>query len=326
VRDGRSFIHFRPDYGSKWDGRIRLQGCTLRPTGGGSVSVLSYRMRNFDYQYPIGFARSIAIEDMEIDYAAAPDSDAPCWLMNTVPFSQTDGGQGLFFPTSVKLSDIRVRNRDQGVRLMRIPSPWGYDLGRAGGYDGSSVDPNCEIMVDNVQLERMTPEGPADTANVHLLLGGEEEQEYVDAMALYPKIHFSDCDGVSAYLGNSVASASFERCSINALSAPGLQGDLALSGCNLQPRLQTAEGEIYALDSTLGTRLTNCTLHAPVVSGEVQPALVDSSGILAINGPVRHYQLNTALGNRVLEYVRDEGIELEPEFIDSLKAHHPLED
>jgi hypothetical protein len=145
-------------------------------------------------------------------------------------------------------------------------------------------------------------------------------------MALYPKIHFSDCDGVSAYLGNSVASASFERCSINALSAPGLQGDLAFSGCRFQPRLQAAEGEIYALDSTLGTRLTNCTLHAPVVGGEVQPALVDSSGILAINGPVRHYQLNTALGNRVLEYIRDKGIELTPEFIDSLKAHHPLED
>jgi len=325
VRDGNYFISFRPDYGSKWDGRIRLQGCTLRPTSGGTVSVLNYGMRNFDYLYPIGFARSVMIDDLVVDYAAAPESDAPCWLMNTVGFSQTEGGSRLFFPTDVQFSDVRVKGRDQGVRLLRIPQPWHYDLGRPGGYDGSRLNANCTIDVDDVQLEKLTPAGPADTDNVHLLLGGPEAQEYTDEMALYPKIRFRNCDDVSVYMGNATASASFEGCSINTLWAPGLSGGLSFTGCGFAPDLQELEGEIYSLDSTLGTRFTNCTVHAPVVGGEEQPALVDSSGILQINGPVRHYQLNTALGNAVLEYCREAGIELTPEFIANLKAHHALE-
>ncbi|MFW6437630.1 MAG: hypothetical protein ACOCZ7_01340, partial [Armatimonadota bacterium] len=169
IRDGNYFISFRPDYGSKWDGRIRLQGCTLRPTSGGTVSVLNYGMRDFDYQYPIGFGTSVSIDDLVVDYSAAPDSEAPCWLMNIRPFSQTEDGGRLFFPTFVEFSDVRVEARQQGVRLMRIPEPYHYDLGRAGGYDGSRINANCTIDVADVQLEKLTPAGPADTDNVHLL-------------------------------------------------------------------------------------------------------------------------------------------------------------
>jgi len=96
TRHGNSFISFRRDYGAKWDGRIRLRGCALKPTGGGTVSVLSYRMADVDYKYPIGFARSVSIKDMLIDYSAAPTSKAPCWLMDIVPFSRTETGARLF--------------------------------------------------------------------------------------------------------------------------------------------------------------------------------------------------------------------------------------
>ena len=326
VRDGNNFVSFRPDYGSKWDGRIRMRGCTLRPTGAGNVSVLSYGMRNFDYQYQVGFARSIVIDDLLIDYAAAPASAEPCWLMSIVPFAQTPGDRRLFFPTFVRFSDIRVIGREQGVRLVRIPSPYGYDLGSSGGYDGSTVQPNCTIVVDRVQLARLTAERPDDATNVHLLIGGSEAQEYTDESALYPKILFRDCDGLSAYLGNCAAEASFERCSISMLTADELQGALSFTECGFQPRLQEVEGEIYALDSTLGTRFTNCTLHAPVVAGESVPALVDKSGILSINGPVRYFHLNTTLGNSVLQYCREAGIALTPEFIARLRSHHALEE
>ncbi|MFP3904712.1 MAG: hypothetical protein ACLFWB_10770, partial [Armatimonadota bacterium] len=326
TRHGNSFISFRPDYGSKWDGRIRLRGCTLKPTGGSTVSVLSYRMRNFDYQYPIGFARSLVIDDMVVDYSAALDSGAPCWLMNVVPFSRTEAGTRLFFPTFVQFRDIRVKGRQQGVRLAHIPNPQHYDLGSPGGYDGSRLEANCRIGVENVQLEKLTPERPGDRGSVHLLIGSDDEQDYTDGHALYPEIRFSDCDGVGAYFGNSIASAFFERCSINTLTAPGLRGEFGFSHCRLQPDLQELDGDIYALDSTLGTRFTNCTLHAPRVNGELRPDLVDRTGLLEINGPVRHYHLNTALGNHVLKYCQDKDIALDPDFIERLKLHHPLEE
>jgi hypothetical protein len=326
TRHGNSFIAFRPDYGSKWDGRIRLRGCTLRPTGNGTVSVLSYRPADFDYQYPIGFGRSVTIEDMVIDYSAAPDSEAPAWLMNIVPFSKTQAGQRLFFPSLVQFRDIRVEGREQGVRLARIPNPYQYDLRRPGGYDGRRLDANCTIDVENVQLERLTPERPGDAGNVHLLIGSDQAEEYADELALYPEIRFSDCDGVSAYLRNSIASVFFERCSVNTLTAPGLRGELTFANCRFQPDLQEVDADIYALESTLGTRLTNCTVHAPIVNGEPKPELVDRTGFMEINGAVRHYHINTALGRRILDYCRDAGIVLAPDFIAKLRLHHAMEE
>ncbi|MGI5817080.1 MAG: hypothetical protein ACOX9R_03165 [Armatimonadota bacterium] len=325
TRDGNSFISFRRDYGSKWDGRIRLSGCTLRPTGTGTVSVLNYRMADFDYQYPIGFATSVMIEDMVIDYAAAPGSEAPAWLMDIVPFSRTSTGERLFFPNRMLFRDIRVEGREQGVRLVRIPNPQHYDLRRSGGYDGSRLSANCTIDVENVQLERLSPEGPGDTANVHLLIGSGEAEDYADERALYPRIRFTDCDDVGVHLGNAIASAHFERSSLNIVSAPGLRGELSFSDCSFQPTLQELDGEAYSLDSTLGTRFTNCTVHAPVVNGEPRPDLVDRTGFLELNGAVRHYHINTGLGNQILEYARDEGIELDPDFIARLKLRHALE-
>ena len=325
TRHGNSFVSFRPDYGSKWDGRIRLRGCTLRPTGNGGVSVLSYHMGNVDYKYPIGFARSIAIEDLLIDYSAAPNSASQCWLMDTVPFSETNSGSRLFFPSRVEFRDIRVAGRKQGVRLVRIPNPQQYDVGRPGGYDGSRLNANCTMDIDNVQLEALTPEGPGDTGNVHLLIGADEPQDYADEMALYPKITFRDCEGISAYLGNCAASAFFDRCSINAIAAPALQGELVFDDCHFQPNLANAEEAIYELDSALGARLTNCTVHAPVVGGELRPDLVDLTGLVEINNSVRHYHINTALGNGVLEHLRASGTTLDPAFIAKLRLHHAMD-
>ncbi|MFW6157152.1 MAG: hypothetical protein ACOC7J_07515, partial [Armatimonadota bacterium] len=328
TRHGNTFIGFRPDYGSKWDGRIRLRGSTLKPTGTGGVSVLNYGMRNFDYQYPIGFARSVMIDDFVVDYAAAPTSEAPAWLMNTVGFSRTDAGNRLFFPDLVTFRDVRVQGREQGVRLIRIPNPEHYDVRRAGGYDGARLTPNCAIDVENVQLERVTPERPGDTGNVHLLIGSEEMEDYADERALYPEVRFADCNDVSAYFGeNAIASARFDRCSINTVTAPNLRGELSFSDSRFQPHVQEAgdEEDFYALEGTLGTRLTNCTVHAPVINGEPRPELVDRTGFVELNGAVRHYHLNTALGNHVLDYCREEGIELTDEFVDSLKLHHAME-
>lgn len=325
TRHGNSFVSFRRDYGSKWDGPIRIEGCTLRPVSGGGVAVLSYGMADFDYQYPIGLARSISIQDLVIDYAAEPESQAPCWLVYAPPFSRTSDGGRLFFPTSIELEDIRVAGRQQGVRLMRIPEPGGYELAREGDYNGAWLEPNCVIAVENVQLEPLTPASPGDTDSVHLLIGGDQPQEYLDDRALHPKIRFRGCEGVSAYLGNCVASATFDDCTINTLTAPDLDGELVFDGCHFRPELAEADGSIYDLSSSLGTRLTGCTIHAPMIGGQPRPDLVGQVGFLEINGPLKHAHINTSLGNDVLDYLDAEGIALERDFIDRLKLHNDLE-
>jgi len=326
TRHGNSFISFRRDYGAKWDGCIRLRGCTLKPTGNGTVSVLSYRMADVDYKYPIGFARSVSIKDMLIDYSAAPTSKAPCWLMDIVPFSRTETGARLFFPNRIEFKDIRVDGREQGVRLMRIPNPHHYDLRRRGAYDGSTLEANCTLVVDNVQLEKMVPKNPDDTNQVQLLIGGKQTADYADQVSLFPEIRYTDCDDVSVYLGNCITSAFFERCSLNTVTAPGLRGELVFRDCRLQPKVQELQGNLYTLESTLGTRFTNCTVHAPVINGRVDPEMVNRTGFVEINRSIRHYHLNTALGNRILDHYHSQGMELNPDFIAMLKLHHGMEE
>ena len=325
TRHGNNFINFRRDYGAKWDGRIRLRRCTLKPSGNGTVSVLSHHMADFNYQYPIGFGRSVVVQDMLIDYGAAPESKAPCWLMDIVPFSRTAEGARLFFPNHIEFSGVRVRGRRQGVRLIRIPNPHHYNLELPGGYDGARLKANCTLVAKAVQLEKTTPKYPGDTDRVHLLIGGQNATKYADQMSLLPEIRFTDCDDVSVYLEDCVASLFFDRCSLNTVTARNVRGELAFRHCQFQPDVQGVSGDLYALESTLGTRFTNCTVHAPIVAGTVNPEMVNRTGFLKINKFVRHHHLNTALGNRILEHCRLKGTELNPGFIAMLRLHHATE-
>ena len=324
TRDGNSFIHFRPDYGSKWDGPIRIRNCTLRPVSAGRTSILQMHTRNFDYKYPVGYATSIAIEDFRIDYANAPDSTAECLLMDIPGFSEGKGGR-LFFPQHILFRNILVRNRQLGVRLLRLPDPYRYNVRHEGGCDEDRFRPNCTLICDNVQLERTVANQPGDPAAAHLVLGGQGDGAYADALALFPKILFRDCENIALRFANCAASVSFERCSLSMGALTGLRGEIRLTDCHLQPEVKEAKGDFYSLDSTLGTRFTNCTIHAPVVDGKTKPELVDELGFLKVNGSLRHYHLNTALSNSVAAHFRDQGAPLTPEFIAKLRSHHELE-
>ena len=326
TRHGNQLVNFRRDYAAKWEGSIRLSGCTLRPTGEGKVAVLSYHPDNFDYQYPIGFGRHVTIEDLNIDYGAAPESESPCWLMDIVPFSKTDHGDRLFFPHRIVFRGITVEGRTKGVRLINIPDPYHYELSDDASYDDALFRPNCSLLCEDVQLEALIPQSPGDTDCAHLMIGSTESTAYADSRALQPDIRFVNCSNVSVFLGNSIAGLSSDRCTINTIAAPSLKGAITFTDCRLQPSVKQSVGAFYIVDSSLGTRFTNCTIHAPVIDGAPDPAAVDRSGFLEINGLVKHYHLNTTLGNEILHYLRDSGASLTDEFIDKLKSHHDLKD
>ena len=321
TRYGNQFVNFRRDYGAKWDGHIHLRNCTLKPSGKGKASVLAYHPDNFDYQYAIGFARSVKIEDMIVDYIAAPNSKDPCWLMDIVPFSKTHENARLFFPRRIEFRNIAVEGRGQGVRLIHMPNPHHYDLRQKSTYDGNRLIANCTLICADVQLEKLTPKNPADPEDMHLLIGGETALGYADSHALCPNIRFTDCENIGIYFGHCIASAFFERCGINAVHAPGLRGELVFDTCRFQPDVQRVPEIFYTVKSSLGTRFTNCTLHAPIVGGKARPELIDRTGIVEIDKAVQHHHLNTALGNDIVNHFKT----FDPKFIAKLMARHELE-
>jgi hypothetical protein len=325
TRYGNNFISFRQDYGAKWDGPIRLRGCTLKPSGNGRATILSMHPRDFDYKYPISFGTSIAIEDMCIDYAAAPASTQPCWMMDITPLSMNNHGHRLLFPQQMIFKNIMVTGREQGIRLIRIPNPQFYDLRRIGGDEEGWMRSNFTMICENVHLDKTTPDRPDDSEHVHLLIGGEKAADYIDNRALYPKIVFIDCDNVALYLNQCAANVHLERCSVNTVTASGVLGEINFSNCRLQPNVRTANGFFYSLDSSLGVRFTNCTVHAPVVDGKVAPHLFEQISFLKINKSLQHCHLNTSLGPEVLSHLKGKGIALNRAFIGKLRTQHALD-
>ena len=65
-------------------------------------------MQDQDSRAPAQENRAIVIDDLVIDYSAAPQSDSPCWLMDIVPFSKTDHGARLFFPRQIEFRNISL--------------------------------------------------------------------------------------------------------------------------------------------------------------------------------------------------------------------------
>lgn len=328
TRHGNHFVNFRRDYGAKWDGRVRIRGCTLRPSGNSVVSVLYHRMADFDYQYPIGFARSISIDDFVIDYRGAPASSSICWLINCPSFSRTKNNDRLFFPAFAEFRNIRVIERDQGIRLLHLPEPYHYDTNHSGGYDGVRFAGNSKLIFDNIHLEALTPKNPNDRETAHFVLGGEESAAYADDRALYPIIEFNNCSNLTASLHHCAATVAINRCSVNLVQTAGLRGALSFTDCQIEPRIAAlpANAALWPVDAPLGTRFTNCTIHAPNVGGQPRPEQIKNFSFFEINGKVRHFHLNTTLGSDILAHLRQLKIKLNPDFIRRLASRHALEE
>lgn len=328
VQHGNTFVNFRSDFGAKWDGNIRLRNCKLIAASDRSVAILSSRPSQFDYGYPIGCGRTIDIDNLQVDFSRFPESTAPIWLLSVAYFSHTKDDSRHFFAHHFTARNVTVAGRQQGVRLVHIADPYHYDMGREGGYDEVQLQPNCQMVFENIQLEQIAASKPNDPAYTHFRIGSKGSINYEDHWALYPHVRIVNCDNLCVHLGGSaidlsVTDSTVDRCTA-AVDGP-LRGGLSFQNCRFAPQVTDAALGIYALESALGTHLVNCTVYAPRIGGVSKPDQAHLLDFVQPNQRVRFYQLNTALGNDLLKYFSDEKIELLPSFIGMLKSHHGLE-
>src|SRR5699024_7759171 len=126
---------------------------------------------NFDYGYPIVCGRSVEVTDLVIDYHAISSGQDICWLMNVPSFSETEEGSRLIFPSRVRFRNVQVEGRKQGVRLVHIPQPYGYNMQRKGSYNGAALQSNCHMDFDNISLEDLSGESFQQGKEAHLQIG-----------------------------------------------------------------------------------------------------------------------------------------------------------
>jgi hypothetical protein len=321
--ENANFINFRRDFGSKWDGNIRISNCRFIPAGK-TNAVLDFNPMDFDHKYPVGFGRSIIVENLTVDYTGS-GSESVCWMMRTPAFPKLKHGQRLFFPHHIEFRNVFVEGRETGLRLMKIAGPQNLDLRKKGNYDGVQLLSNAKLIFDNIQLENLDANKSND--DTHLSVTKYQDDKYEDQFSLYPEFRFLNCKGLAADFGGNIADVSFERCAITKLSGGkrGMPGKFSLKECLLQPSAHQVQNISFILESELGTSFTNCTLHSPRINGEFKPELVDHINFIKMNKEVKYNHLNTSLGRDIINYYKSKGETLKPEFLSMLKCHHELE-
>lgn len=316
------FINFRYDYGAKWDGNIYIKNCKLAPSQSTEIAILSFFSANFDYRYPIGYARKIKIEDFVVDYRAMPTKENTCWLMLTSSYPSSPGRE-LFFPIFAEFKNITVDGGAKGLRLMRIPDANGFKLVKEGLYDSSELVSNAQLLFENIQLEKIEPS--TEEQDLHFIF--EPANGTASANTLIPQIIFKNCQHFRGDFGGNAASVLFENCTINELhgsSAEQFLGSIDFNNCKFRP-IATVESKQFSLATVLGTTFTNCLLLAPDINGERRPDLLHLVDFVQLNKTVKYNHLNTRLGNDILQYCKKEKIVIKSAFINMLKSHHELE-
>ncbi|RKN78812.1 hypothetical protein [Paenibacillus ginsengarvi] len=329
-RFGTRFIDFRNDYGAKWDGNIRLNNCRLVLTSGTAEAVaLNFIPANFDYKYPIGYGRSIKVQDFIFDYTGVPNPTGICRIMKIATFSKvTSTGARLFFPSSVECSDVIVVGREKGVRMLEISNPLSFDLGKPGGYDQNRVTANCHMRFVNIQSEKVPAQASQSNTHVNFLLNALGTAAYEDANALYPKIDIVGCGDFFGHFKGAVADVYFSDCTVNCMDAyegGPMRGRLAFENCHIKANAVDDGKLLYSLSATHGVSFVDCTIHGPVVDGVERMDLLSRYDFINVNNTLRYNHLNTKLAKSVIDYFASAGTPVEPEFYAMLKSHHDSE-
>jgi len=317
------FLNFRRDYGAKWDGEIIMRNCTLQPSSEGRVTLMNFTANDFHYGYPIGLAHAIQVEDMIFDFTTAPNNSAPCWLFRTSEFSMTSEGERLFFPGYINLKNIKVKGRQRGIRIMKLVDAKNYYLLKRGDYDGSMMQSNCSMVLDQVDLEPLEVNSEGD-GNGHLVVseGDKSSEGNYDAHAPHIKLIVKDCDAFSAEMHSIRAELNLQNCIVNRLdlgTEKGFEGSVSLNNCHIAPVVLGAEDKPFKLDTELGTSFTNCVMHLPNQAGKYDPKAVPQIDIIQLNGEVKYNHINTRLSKGWRAHNSAEGISLTDAFLDKLK-------
>lgn len=313
-----TFISFRNDYGSRWDGNILLKNCRLYPNKQGTSAVLQYGAKDLDYKYSIGYANKIKIGDFVIDYKSVPKSDAVCWIVNAVPVSSYTQSGKLFFPSEIEVRNVSVKGRSKGVRLMNISRPNSYILQRDFLYNSFDLQSNSRLIFENIQLEQASLGGP------HFSFAKQEV--VLDNKSLVPFIRFKDCENLICDLNGNSAEIEFENCVINDVrlsSDDRYKGSVLFKYCKFKPYSSKVSVGFGAL---LGTSFVNCILMLPEQAGSSATNPLSVYKFMEINKSVKYNHVNTRLAQDVLTWCKNSNIKLIPDFINQLKSHHELED
>ena len=317
------FLVFRRDFGSRWDGHIRVLHCRQKRPSPQMDAIRSAAILEFDpnlsyeYKYPIGYGRTIRVEDLVIDASDAPDAGDDIWLMS-MPQSD-DRSQPVFFPYDCIFKDIWVEGRSKGVKLMPLPDLSNlYSLSTINHRPTDNM-PNARLLFSNVALDKPDEAILKAGKAFHLQIAPRRKQ--TAETLFYPEIIIENCRDFAGDFGDQTANVSFENCSLSKIivGKNKLKGNIQFKFCNFTPIGYDGAEQAFQLEAERGVEFLCCEIHAPAKDGTANPEWLHQLGFIEINKSLRFNHLHTRLGSNAVDMLQNQRVKLSKEFMAKLQ-------
>uniref|UniRef100_A0AAU8BBC3 Tail fiber n=1 Tax=Bacillus phage Adastra TaxID=3143958 RepID=A0AAU8BBC3_9CAUD len=257
-----TLVNFRQDYGSTWEGDIRIKGCRLSVPSNAIASVLKFSPKSIDYGYKVYFGKTVAVEDVLLDYTGVTNSEL-AYLFNHNNQRST-GTSNVYMPATMTFKDVRVAGRSRGVRLLTTLTPLGFRSPSGNHSYGSSSESlvtNAYYKFEGIDTEDIVSE-PQSVTDTHMYMP-------VSATALYgpedlaPTIEIANCRYLHLQPKCARVKMIIRDSEVRAIDAydngPSM-GIYSLHDCDLAPNLSSGSTETYAYNME-GARVTLSGCH-----------------------------------------------------------------
>mgnify|MGYP000155577156 CR=1 FL=1 len=279
-----TLITFRSDYGSNWNGRIRMKNIKhiprdVRENEGNENKLVKLFYFNNDMNHDFGYTcyHTVGIQ-LENYYLYNYDENNnngvfEIFKTNTLLTSDEITSEGRCrFPYEISLKNLKTNNGafkvgECYISAFRVGTPFEfYETGET--YSTSSrnlfIKNNCKIVVDDVKLCDVND----DKSNIINFIGlgriGTDDYMTTNTRPL-PLIELKNCDNVRNYVGGFPCILNIENCHIKTsnCNASGSRVSATYNSCLFEPTPADETSLIYRSNGVT-TTFINCYFKKPI--------------------------------------------------------------
>lgn len=260
----RSFIYFRDDYGSTWDGNVTVNNSKLIVSGSDNLKIklLTFQPRALDYGYPIVFARKVKVTNF--DFVFDNPGNTSQILLYDIPGGRMFGEHRLALPDYIEMNNIDVIGREKGVILM---STGQVHLAKTSTQNeiinvsdnDVNVKPNAKWIFNNICTTRINDS--SNTAGIARHFNIYQTGAHTwDDLSIVPEIHIINCEELNIKTSALICKIFIEKSSVNHIDAL-LRNNITFENVELRPYYDGNAGDQFINAQQSEVSYINCKVY-----------------------------------------------------------------
>lgn len=260
----RSFIYFRDDYGSTWDGSVTVNNSKLIVSGSDNLKIklVTFQAAELDYGYPIVFARKVKVTNFDFVFDDSENNSEI--LLYDIPGGRMFGEHRLALPDYIEMTNIDVIGREQGVVLL---STGQVHLAKTSteneiinvSDNDVNVKTNAKWIFDNVRTTRT--QGSSDTTGIARHFNIYQTGNHIwDELSIVPEIHIIGCEELNIKTSALICKIFIEKSSINHMDAL-TRNNITFENVELRPYYDGNAGDQFINAQQSEISYINCKIY-----------------------------------------------------------------